>query len=174
MIFLTGGARSGKSKLAVEALADWEGEVSYIATAVESDEEMAERIAAHRRSRPATWDLIEEATELAGALARVTEQAAVVIDCLTLWVSNLMESRPDDQILALSDAAAVTAAARNAPTIVVSNEVGSGLVPMSAVGRRFRDVHGRVNQTWARQAEVAYLAVAGRAVALGSGARLLG
>lgn len=174
MIYLTGGARSGKSRLAVEALAGWTGEVSYVATALETDEEMTERIAAHRRARPARWDLIEEPSDLAGVLGVVSAEAAVIIDCLTLWVSNLMESLSDDEVVALSDVTAETAATRRAPTIVVSNEVGSGLVPLSAVGRRFRDLHGRVNQTWAGLSDEAYLTVAGRTVALGSGANLLG
>lgn len=166
MILLTGGARSGKSRLAVETLRDRSGEVTYVATALPSDDEMAERIEAHRRGRPASWTVIEEATDLTGALSRVHQRSAVIVDCLTLWVSNLMESRYDEEILQLSEVASRAAAERREETIVVSNEVGSGLVPTAPLGRRFRDLQGEVNQMWAQRAAHVYLVVAGRAVLL--------
>ncbi|MGH8945255.1 MAG: bifunctional adenosylcobinamide kinase/adenosylcobinamide-phosphate guanylyltransferase [Acidimicrobiia bacterium] len=166
MILVTGGARSGKSRLVVRSLADRQEDVVYIATGVESDDEMARRIADHRRQRPSSWLLIEEPIDLEGALARARDEPAVIVDCLTLWVSNLMETHTDDEIREFSDIACHKAAARRATTIVVSNEVGSGLVPMDPLARRFRDLHGEVNQMWARAADAAYLVVAGRAVAL--------
>ena len=166
MIFLTGGARSGKSTLAVEAFRGRELQVAYIATGVPADEEMKERIRAHQRHRPRAWELIEEPADLVGALARVGEGPAVIIDCLTLWVSNLMARHDDEEIHALSDAASLLAASRGADTVVVSNEVGSGLVPMDPVGRRFRDLQGVVNQIWARRSKTSFLVVAGAAVPL--------
>jgi adenosyl cobinamide kinase/adenosyl cobinamide phosphate guanylyltransferase len=166
MIFLTGGARSGKSRLAVRFLADRGDDVSYIATGLASDEEMVRRIADHRRHRPSAWQLVEEPIDLEAALARAGDESSVIVDCLTLWVSNLMEGHTDDEIREFSHTACNKAAARQVTTIVVSNEVGSGLVPMDPLGRRFRDLHGEVNQMWGRAADAAYLVVAGRAVAL--------
>ena len=173
MIFVTGGARSGKSRMAVEALQSWPGEVTYIATARATDEEMSDRIAAHRRGRPGTWGLIEESEDLRGALDATPGSCAVIIDCLTLWVAALMETRSDAEILSLSDSASGIVAMREAPVIVISNEVGSGLVPMSPLGRRFRDLQGVVNQTWSGRAVDSFLVVAGRALPLVPGASLI-
>lgn len=173
MIFLTGGARSGKSRLAVKSLETWQDEVSYIATARDTDPEMSGRIAAHRRARPKGWGLIEESENLIGALEATPPSCAVIVDCLTLWVANLMETRTDEEVLDLSSSASEYLSTWNAPAIVVSNEVGSGLVPMNRVGRRFRDLHGMVNQTWSDRADASYLAVAGKALPLVGGASLL-
>lgn len=173
MIFLTGGARSGKSRMAVEALHTWPGEVTYIATARETDQEMSDRIAAHRRGRPGAWGLIEESEDLLGALHATPGSSAVIIDCLTLWVAALMETRSDAEILSLSDSVSETVALRETPAIVVSNEVGSGVVPTSPMGRRFRDLQGNVNQSWCERAEGSYLVVAGRTLPLARGASLI-
>lgn len=166
MILLTGGARSGKSRLAVRSLAEREVGVVYIATGLESDEEMARRIAEHRRERPPSWTLIEEPTDLEGGLAAAGDAAAVIVDCLTLWLSHLMESHSDEEIRALSEGASRAAADRQAETIVITNEVGAGLVPMDKLGRRFRDLQGELNQMWVHRSDVAYLVVAGRAIPL--------
>jgi adenosylcobinamide kinase / adenosylcobinamide-phosphate guanylyltransferase len=167
LTFLLGGARSGKSALAVELARTWDGPVTIIATGEAGDEEMAERIRLHQGGRPAAWETIEEPLELAAALERVPLETAAVVDCLSLWVSNLV-ARGDsgDEIEALGRSAAALAAERAALTIAVSNEVGLGVVPATELGRRYRDVLGRINAHWAAAADEASLVVAGRRLLL--------
>jgi adenosyl cobinamide kinase/adenosyl cobinamide phosphate guanylyltransferase len=163
MTVLLGGAASGKSRTAAALVARTELPVTVIATAEALDDEMAVRIGRHRRERPETWSVIEEPLDLIGAVERA--RGATIVDCLTLWVSNLLGSdRADDEILARAAAAAKACAARPEPTIVVSNEVGSGIVPMNPLARRYRDLLGRVNTTFADEADVVALMVAGRPV----------
>lgn len=164
--FLTGGARSGKSTLAVELATRHAGPVRLIATARGDDDEMRQRIEAHRRMRPADWTVVEEPIELGGALSVSDPGETVLVDCLTLWISNLMVEREDRDIFELVEQVTAVTADREGHTIVVSNEVGSGLVPMDPVGRRFRDLQGRVNQRFAAIASAAYLVVAGHVVPL--------
>ena len=132
---------------------------------------MRNRIAAHRDQRPAEWQTVEAPTDLSAALGTIDERATVIIDCLSMWVANLLE--PGDAIEQAADVAAGTAAARSGRTIVVSNEVGLGLVPANALGRRYRDLLGRTNAIWAEKAERAFLVVAGRALPLSSTSGLL-
>jgi adenosylcobinamide kinase / adenosylcobinamide-phosphate guanylyltransferase len=164
LTLLLGGARSGKSALALELASSWGGPVTVIATAEARDEEMAERIEVHRAERPGEWETVEEPLALEPALASAHVDAAVIVDCLSLWVANLLERGEDAELR--SAAAADAAQARSAPTIVVSNEVGLGVVPPSELGRRYRDVLGRVNQHWAAAADEAALVVAGRKLPL--------
>lgn len=164
---LLGGARSGKSMLALRYGLAHQGPVSYIATATAGDKEMTARIERHRTERPATWQTIEEPLSLDTALAKAPAQALVIIDCLTLWVSNQLEDGAGDlEIERLAASAARLAAERAVPVVAVSNEVGMGIVPVEATVRRFRDVHGRVNATWVAHATKAYLVVAGALLAL--------
>jgi adenosyl cobinamide kinase/adenosyl cobinamide phosphate guanylyltransferase len=167
LVLLLGGARSGKSALAVERARGWDGPVTLIATGEAGDEEMAERIRRHRAERPASWSTIEEPLDLGRALARVAEGEAAVIDCLSLWVANLL-GRGDADAAVEEEARGVAAraAGRAALTIAVSNEVGLGLVPDTPLGRRYRDVLGRVNAAWAEVADEALFVVAGRALSL--------
>jgi adenosyl cobinamide kinase/adenosyl cobinamide phosphate guanylyltransferase len=167
LVLLLGGARSGKSALAVERARRWDGPVTLIATGEAGDEEMAERIRRHRAERPASWSTIEEPLDLGGALARVANGDAALIDCLSLWVANLL-GRGDADAAVEEEArhVAAQAAARAALTLAVSNEVGLGLVPDTALGRRYRDVLGRVNAAWAEAADEALFLVAGRALRL--------
>ena len=164
LVLLLGGARSGKSALAVRLA----GEVAtLVATGTPSDHEMEERIRRHRAERPPGWTTIEEPTALASALAAVPAEAQVVIDCLSLWVSNLMhEGWADSAIEDEGRAVAAAAAARAGLTVVVSNEVGMGIVPATPLGRRYRDVLGRVNGSFASAADRALLVVAGRTLEL--------
>lgn len=168
LTFLLGGARSGKSSLALR-LADASGKpVCFLATAEAGDDEMAARIGRHREERPAEWATIEEPIDLAGALAAAPPDSFVVIDCLSLWVSNLMGGGwSTDRIDAASRGTAEAAAARSA-VVAVSNEVGFGIVPDNALAREYRDVLGRVNAAWADAAERTALVVAGRVLPLSS------
>jgi adenosylcobinamide kinase / adenosylcobinamide-phosphate guanylyltransferase len=170
-VFLVGGARSGKSALAVRLAARHAASglaVSYVATSprIEGDHDLAARIEAHRHERPPSWATIEEEHDLVGVLERSAE-ACVVVDCLTLWVNNLVwRGDDDDTIEQHSRRAAAAAASRRSPTIVISNEVGLGIHPAADVGRRYRDLLGRVNQHWTAAAHRSLFCVAGRALAL--------
>jgi len=169
LVVLLGGARAGKSALAVELAREWDGPVAYIATAEAGDDEMARRIARHRDERPAEWSTIEEPVALREALRLVDAGTYVIVDCLTLWVANLLE-RADD-VLAEADATAKLAAERDAPTIVITNEVGLGVVPATSLGRDYRDVLGAVNAAFVARADDAAFVVAGRALPLVEGWR---
>jgi adenosylcobinamide kinase / adenosylcobinamide-phosphate guanylyltransferase len=167
LVLLLGGMRSGKSRLAVRMSAAWGGPVVVIATAEPRDGEMAQRIRRHREERPAEWGTVEEPIDLEAALAGVPEPARALVDCLTLWVSNLVErDLSDAEIEDRARRAADLAACRRAGTVAVTNEVGSGVVPVNALARRFVEIHGRVNGIWARSAERALLVVAGRVLPL--------
>jgi adenosyl cobinamide kinase/adenosyl cobinamide phosphate guanylyltransferase len=164
LTFLLGGARSGKSSLATKLALEWSGAVTVIATAEARDDEMAERIRLHREERPDGWTTIEEPVALDAALARVAPGDAVVLDCLSLWVANLLER--DADVDAHNGRALALVQDRTAPTIAVSNEVGLGVVPATELGRLYRDVLGRVNGHWAAAADDAAFVVAGRMLRL--------
>jgi adenosyl cobinamide kinase/adenosyl cobinamide phosphate guanylyltransferase len=168
LVVLLGGARSGKSRLAVEIGRDRGGEITFVATAEDRDDEMAARVARHRAERPAQWRLIEEPCELADLDDLAPQRSELlIIDCLPLWLSNMLETgRGDDEVLA--DAALIASLARErlGPVIAVTNEVGLGVVPATPLGRRFRDLLGGLNQTFVAEAEAAFLVVAGRLLRL--------
>lgn len=164
---LIGGARAGKSSLASRLASHTGLPVTLVATAQALDEEMKRRIARHREERPSEWETVEEPLDLGEALAAIDPARTVVVDCLTLWVSNLvLGDYADDEIEKRAAAVAQTAADREAPAFVVTNEVGSGVHPSTDLGRRFRDVLGRVNVIWSEVATDAYLVVAGRSIPL--------
>jgi adenosyl cobinamide kinase/adenosyl cobinamide phosphate guanylyltransferase len=164
LVVLLGGARSGKSALTVKLAGE---RATLVATATAGDEEMAARIERHRAERPAGWTTVEEPDALGDALASLRQDEVVVIDCLSLWVSNLLHAGwADDAVEKEAGAVARQAAARTALTVAVSNEVGLGIVPATPLGRRYRDLLGRVNAIWAQEAERAVLVVAGRTVEL--------
>ena len=163
LVFLLGGARSGKSALALGLAAESGAPVVFVATGEAGDEEMAERIERHRRERPQHWTTVEEPVELGRALTAAPAGAAVVVDCLSLWVANLLELADVEEEAARVAAAA---AARPGLTVAVTNEVGLGIVPDNELARRYRDVLGRVNAIWADAADEAYFVVAGRALRL--------
>ncbi|HYY81188.1 MAG TPA: bifunctional adenosylcobinamide kinase/adenosylcobinamide-phosphate guanylyltransferase [Actinomycetes bacterium] len=167
LTLLLGGARSGKSALAVRLARGWAGPVALVATLQPRDQETAERIERHRAERPPGWATVEAPSELEAALAGQAGGAFVIVDCLTLWVANLVEQGlTDERVAARAAEAAKLAAARPGPTVAVSNEVGSGIVPVNPLARRYRDLLGRVNATWAAAAANAVLLVAGRALPL--------
>lgn len=155
-----GGARSGKSVFAERLVAGAGLTPVYIATAQVFDAEMGARIARHRARRGARWRLVEAHDDLEGALAReAVPGSAVLVDCLTLWVTNLMLAEADlhARFLALLDALA----ALDSPVVLVSNEVGLGIVPDNAMARDFRDHAGRLNQEVAAQAAAVFFVAAG-------------
>jgi adenosylcobinamide kinase / adenosylcobinamide-phosphate guanylyltransferase len=189
LILILGGARSGKSAFAERLAASSGRTVAFIATATPGDDEMRERIARHRVSRPKQWHTLEEPLDLAGAVQQAYKLADVVLlDCVTLWLGNMLlqESGPDGsdddgkkqeglritsnlfaewslkQIGALL--AVVQAAEPGKTLIVVTNEVGLGIVPAYPLGRVYRDTLGYVNQRLAQAADRVYLMVAGMAV----------
>ncbi|HWL90250.1 MAG TPA: bifunctional adenosylcobinamide kinase/adenosylcobinamide-phosphate guanylyltransferase [Actinomycetota bacterium] len=164
---LLGGARSGKSDLASRLASAADGPVVMIVTAEARDDEMTERIQRHREARPATWTTVEAPVDLATAVRDLEPDAFVVLDCLSLWVSNAMEAGLDDtRIVEEAREIATALAKREAPSVVVSNEVGLGIVPVNALARRYRDTLGRVNATFVGEADRAYFVVGGKALAL--------
>jgi adenosyl cobinamide kinase/adenosyl cobinamide phosphate guanylyltransferase len=187
LLFVTGGARSGKSRYA-ERLAATEAErgraVLYLATMEPRDEELAERVARHRAERPASWSTVEAPIDPATAIRGAPAEDCVLLDCVSLWVSNLLLAKlGEDEPPASQAAPAVVVeiekgigiaidqllaavATRSGPTIAVSNEVGGGVVPPSALGRIYRDLLGIANQRVAGAADRAWLLVAGRALEL--------
>ena len=160
---MLGGARSGKSRYAESLITALPAPWAYVATAEAGDEEMAARIIAHRARRSADWRTLEAPRDLAAALA-ACEKMPVLIDCLTLWLSNLMlaEADIDAEVERLETALGAIAA----PVVMVANEVGSGIVPDHPLGRRFRDLQGSLNQRLATGANRVVLTVAGLPLAL--------
>jgi adenosylcobinamide kinase / adenosylcobinamide-phosphate guanylyltransferase len=163
LVVLIGGARSGKSRLALDRATRQGAPVVFVATGEAGDEEMAERIERHRRERPADWQTVEEPVELGRALAAVPDGATAVVDCLSFWVANVFETQPVEELAAAS---ARTAAARTGLTIAVTNEVGLAVVPANPLARRYRDVLGRVNSIWVEASDESYFVVAGRRMRL--------
>jgi adenosylcobinamide kinase/adenosylcobinamide-phosphate guanylyltransferase len=163
-----GGARSGKSRYA-QQLAEQSRRVVFVATAKASDEEMRAKIERHRRDRPKEWPTIEEPLDLPKVLAeRELQSEVIVVDCLTIFAANLLEAEGEDgnaierRVEALCQALQTT----QCDIILVSNEVGSGVVPAYAVGCRYRDLLGEINQKVARVADDVVLMVAGLPLAL--------
>jgi adenosylcobinamide kinase/adenosylcobinamide-phosphate guanylyltransferase len=161
--FVLGGARSGKSRYALEQARQIGGSVAFVATGRTLDPDMAARIARHRSERPAGWTTVEEPREVVVAARRAaTSHDLLVIDCVTVWIANLMERGDDDTaVLAAADDLAKLMRERLASFIIVSNEVGAGVHPPTALGRRFGDLLGFVNQGLAAAADRVTLMVAG-------------
>ena len=161
-LFVLGGARSGKSRFAIDSQAS-RARVTFLATAQAGDADMAARISRHRAERPRHWRTVEEAYDLVPRLrACCAEADAVVVDCLTLWVSNLMlRGDADEWIVKQGEELAALLALGPADVTLVSNEVGEGVHPPTADGRRFRDLLGTVNQRVAAAAARVVLMVAG-------------
>jgi adenosylcobinamide kinase/adenosylcobinamide-phosphate guanylyltransferase len=161
---ITGGARSGKSSFA-ENLALNYNKIAYIATALPSDDEMQSRILKHQQDRPKSWKTFEETVDIVDIIKNNHSNYNVfIIDCLTLWLSNLLYYEKDikaycNQFLELL---------QHPPTsmIMVSNEVGLGIVPENALARQFRDMQGRLNQNIAKEVNNAYFIVAGLPITL--------
>jgi len=164
---LLGGARSGKSALALRRARALGAPVVFVATGEALDEEMEERIGRHRAERDEGWSTVEAPLDLAAALRKAPAEACTIVDCLSFWVANLIQNgHGEEDVVGLAREGADLASGRAGPTIAVSNEVGMGIVPEFELGRRYRDALGRVNAIWAERAAEAFLVVAGRSLAL--------
>ena len=169
IILVTGGARSGKSAFAERYAAALPGRHAYVATARIFDEEMAQRIAIHRKRRPSSWQTWEIPKELPETMERLCQSSDVVlVDCLTLYFSNYLfahDGEDDEDVIdgALAELQAVLAAFRQAgvTAVLVTNELGCGIVPMEHVSRLYRDLMGKINQAAAAEADEVYLSVCG-------------
>jgi adenosylcobinamide kinase/adenosylcobinamide-phosphate guanylyltransferase len=164
VIFVIGGCRSGKSRQALEAAEGMPGDhKTFIATCIPHDEEMKQRVEQHQKERSLIWRTVEEPIRLPQAIVEQSRQADVVlVDCLTLWISNLMLELDDDRKI-LAGLPELTRALQSVhcPVVLVSNEVGTGIVPENQLSRRFRDLVGSTNQTVAGQADRVVWMVAG-------------
>jgi adenosylcobinamide kinase/adenosylcobinamide-phosphate guanylyltransferase len=164
IIFILGGARSGKSTFALElAKKSAKNKVAFIATGEARDSEMKKRISFHQLSRPSNFKTFEEAYNLSGLLKKVAKDFdVIIIDCLTLFVSNLMlKKHEENEILNEMRKALAVLKKINIKTIIVSNEVGLGIVPQTKLGRNFRDVAGKINQVVAQNADNVFFMVSG-------------
>ena len=175
MILITGGARSGKSRLAEQFAAQQGDRILYIATSIITDDEMAERIVIHQQTRPEQWLTHEGYRELGSVIRqRSAECDAIMLECITTMITNLMFDKTGDIPAEMMDFAAIeqrimveiedliaACLASPCPVYIVTNEVGFGIVPDNLLARRFRDIAGRVNQRLAAKAKEMYLVVSG-------------
>lgn len=163
IVFVTGGARSGKSRFAQALVEGWDGPLLYVATAQTLDREMVARVQKHKDDRGPRWDTLEEPLDLPAALKKAEDYGGALVDCLTLWTSNLMCSEdPREDLVPKAMANFMSALDGFSGRIcLVTNEVGSGIVPENAMARLFRDIAGKLNQDAAAKASEAYLIAAG-------------
>lgn len=175
IILVLGGARSGKSTFAEKLAKELGGEnVTYMATAQALDEEMEERIAHHKSQRPVDWETLEEPTDIYQAIQGIDNRQTVLIDCLTLYISNLLleensegdlslqqKKKLEEDIIENINQVLKYVKRKDIDLIIVSNEVGQGLVPSYEMGRLFRDISGRANQYISNKSDKVYFTVAG-------------
>ena len=162
MVLILGGARSGKSAWAQRYTEENYQKYLFLATAQVFDEEMEERVKRHKDSRGPKWNLIEEPIEIAETLeTKCDGLEAVLLDCLTVWQSNILLIKGEGEIVFYKDQLLNTLSTRKQAIIIVSNEVGSGIVPENRLGRKFRDYSGQINQEVAALADKVIFLVAG-------------
>lgn len=160
IVFITGGARSGKSTFALKEASKISGNKAYIATAEALDEEMQERIEDHKRKRGKDWDTYEEPIKIADVIKDIEGQySVIVIDCLTLWLSNIFLNNKNVEKEIESFCCSLSTV--HYPLFIISNEVGMGIVPGNEMARKFRDMVGILNQKIAEIADEVYLVTAG-------------
>jgi adenosyl cobinamide kinase/adenosyl cobinamide phosphate guanylyltransferase len=159
---LIGGARSGKSGLALEIARRWQKAVTFIATAEARDEEMTKRIAQHQAERDPAWTTLEAPIEVAEAISNTPEENLIIVDCLTLWVSNLFDRGIEGEAEARAHEASTALGGRPSPSLVITNEVGSGIVPDNPAARAYRDLLGSINSIFAADSREVLLVAAGR------------
>ena len=163
MIFVTGGCRSGKSRFALSYANERYCKKIFLATSEVLDDGMALRVENHKRMRGAEWKTIEEPVEIVERISQSQEEGAIILlDCITLWLSNLLIKGTDDSRI-MEEVNRLTAAIQESPAsfIIVSNEVGMGIVPVDPLGRRFRDLSGTANQRIAEAADAVVFMVSG-------------
>lgn len=166
LTFILGGARSGKSAFALELAKKYRGKVAFIATGEPLDNEMKARIALHKKVRPQNWKTFEEPKDLAPLITKNGKKFdCTLIDCLTLLVSNLMLAGLSNEIIE-KKAKEIISAIKRAPanTIIISNEVGLGIIPENKLARQFRDLAGKINQLMAKGADEVFFVVSGIAI----------
>lgn len=171
-VLVLGGAKSGKSSYAQALAEGWGGRLVYVATAQAHDEEMTQRIARHQADRGGAWSTLEEPLELEAALKQADAPGTVfLVDCLTLWLSNLVlgAELDDGQVSERGEALAALLPSLQARIILVANEVGLGIVPENALARRWRDLAGSLSQRLARSCDAVLLITAGLPLALKGG-----
>jgi len=168
LTLITGGTRSGKSRFAAQLASTWGSRILYIATCVPADHEMRRRVAAHQRARPSHWRTVEAPADPLEAIARTKGRTqGILLDCLTMYVSHLLMQGATDRAIEGRVRRLCTALrTATAPAVIVTNEVGAGVVPDHLLGRRFRDLAGQANQLAARYADEVWLLVAGLPIAL--------
>lgn len=157
--FVVGGARSGKSRFAEALVKSAGGNRCYIATAQSYDDEMEQRIRQHQLDRGPDWDTIEAPMDLSGAILNVPHGSVTLIDCATLWLSNHLLAESD--LAAEAELLLQSLSKAENPVVIVSNEVGMGIVPENRLARQFRDAQGRLNQKLAAQADLVVTVIAG-------------
>jgi adenosylcobinamide kinase/adenosylcobinamide-phosphate guanylyltransferase len=163
LTFITGGARSGKSRFALDYANRHSSKKLYLATCEVLDEEMAQRVENHKKMRGPEWKTVEEPIGIVDKINEYKDKAEVILlDCITLWLSNLlMRQLSDAKIMNEVDRLIKTIKQNQTPFIIVSNEVGMGIVPTASLGRRFRDLQGMANQKIAEAAETVVLMISG-------------
>jgi adenosylcobinamide kinase/adenosylcobinamide-phosphate guanylyltransferase len=162
VIFVTGGAKSGKSSFALSEAAKHEGQKAFIATAEALDEEMVDRIERHKEQRGEGWDTYEEPLQIAETIARLAGRySVIVLDCLTLWLSNAMHRGVDIEHEMENFLNSLRDKKQDSHIYIVSNEVGTGIVPENKLAREFRDLAGTMNQKVAGVSDEVFLVVAG-------------
>ena len=158
-LLITGGARSGKSSFAEQRVKEFGAPLVYIATAEAFDSEMKDRIALHQARRGPDWQTVHAPLKLPQVLREADGKGPCLVDCLTIWLNNLMFAEQETATAADQLVAAI--AARSDPVVLVTNEVGSGIVPENALARRFRDEAGRMNQIIAAAVDEVYVSISG-------------
>jgi adenosylcobinamide kinase/adenosylcobinamide-phosphate guanylyltransferase len=168
LLLVTGGTRSGKSRYAMERASLWGPRVLYVATCQPADAEMQERVRRHQAERPAAWMTIEPGAQVLPAIqAQASDVDGILLDCLTLYVSNMLMSGSGElEVMQQVDALCVALRDVGRPAVVVTNEVGWGVVPETPLGRLFRDAAGRANQVAARHAQEVVMLVCGLPVVI--------
>lgn len=161
IILVLGGARSGKSTFALKLAQKYKKNVAFVATCQALDKEMSQRISLHKKNRPKEWDTFEECTDISSLLSEISSNyKCIIIDCLTLLVSNLYLSGITEKSIEAKITTVLKTIKRTKTTcIIVSNEVGLGIVPANKVAREFRDIAGRINQLFAREADEVFFTV---------------
>jgi len=164
IVFITGAVRSGKSKLAVDLAKKSLRKIVFLASCVPLDEEMKERVAKHKQARPGSWKTIEEPINAADVIKQAKADELVIFDCLTLWISNLMLKFDKEELINEKiEGLLLILQQTEAEVVIVSNEVGWGIVPENALARRFRDIAGLTHQKLAAISDEVYLVTAGLA-----------